>query len=563
MGSKKRRGPPADAAPWYASIPRRNLALGGAGVVALLAIIPGWAEHSLVVRWKLAHGSRGGLESAAWPRLVARPAFVGEGRFALPWHAATDGAEAPSGVRLYEARRGTKPALALVVENALAGGRPLLAVASGEVRGRTIVVTVDAGGAVACLDGMLNELWSARLDAAWFNNETEQPPYVALALEAEAVVVFVAGRAAGGAARVARLRASKRGEVSWVGAAAAAAAAAADFGEPSGAPPRSSWEADAGFWGVVGEAAYRAPGGAGDALEALAYAHLPFAFRGAEDAAIAPSPRNASLYVARGPSGLDFFDAENGRHAARAPLPRGAWVGDVDGDGAADSVKCVDFDSAAPRHRKAETSEVAACAAVGVRGLPPVERFFEASLCHDRGVERDTAKRKADRSRSRWKERRVHSALPLDVPKLDGTHGADLLFAVSRGILTRVDVGGDYRWQTRHGPTWNDAHKGGHLIPLSRGEVLLVGSDAVAIYDAAHGAQLARLDLPVTWDDERVQHKPVLSDDESLLLVVTNFHTFGVALQRKFSVGAATTKLAVFVLVAIAVFFIFLAAGPV
>ena len=65
MGSKKRRGPPADAAPWYASIPRRNLALGGAGVVALLAIIPGWAEHSLVVRWKLAHGSRGGLESAA------------------------------------------------------------------------------------------------------------------------------------------------------------------------------------------------------------------------------------------------------------------------------------------------------------------------------------------------------------------------------------------------------------------------------------------------------------------------------------------------------------------
>ena len=67
----------------------------------------------------------------------------------------------------------------------------------------------------------------------------------------------------------------------------------------------------------------------------------------------------------------------------------------------------------------------------------------------------------------------------------------------------------------------------------------------------------------MTWDDEQVQQRPVLDGDEQLLLVVTQFHTFGVELKRKFSVGAATTKLAVGVLVAIAVFFVFLAAGAV
>ena len=49
----------------------------------------------------------------------------------------------------------------------------------------------------------------------------------------------------------------------------------------------------------------------------------------------------------------------------------------------------------------------------------------------------------------------------------------------------------------------------------------------------------------------------MLDGDEQLLLVVTQFHTFGVELKRKFSVGAATTKLAVGVLVAIAVFFVY------
>ena len=54
----------------------------------------------------------------------------------------------------------------------------------------------------------------------------------------------------------------------------------------------------------------------------------------------------------------------------------------------------------------------------------------------------------------------------------------------------------------------------------------------------------------MTWDDEQVQQRPLLDGDEQLLLVVTQFHTFGVELKRKFSVGAATTKLAVGVLVA-------------
>ena len=547
MGASRKRlaAAPAEVA-WHAHIPRRDVVIGCAGLAALLAVIPGWSEHSLSVKWKLAHSSRGGLGSARWPRTVARPAFVGSDRVALPWHADRDGAEAPSGVKLYERRAG-KPALAPLAERAL-GGAPLLALAAGVVRGETVVVVVDAAGACACLDGAtLRELWSTQLDAAWFD-DAPLPPSVGVALEPEAVVVAVHG--SDGRARLARLAAGRRGAPAW-----AVAFAPAPDGDRGASPPRSSWEADADFWRVAGEQAYRAPGG--DALEALAAAHLPFYWGGAEDTAVGLSPSNASLYVSRGPFGLDFWDAATGAHAARAPLPARALVDDVDGDGAADSIACVDFDSSPPRHRKSETSDVAACAAVGVRGLAPVERFFEASLCHDRGVERDSAKRRQDRSRSRWKQRRVHSAPPL---KLEGR---DMVFAVSRGVLTRVDAAGDYRWQTRHGPTWADHRKGGYLAPLSRRELILVGSDAVAVYDLEHGGPLARLELPVTWDDEQVQQRPVLDGDEQLLLVVTQFHTFGVELKRKFSVGAATTKLAVGVLVAIAVFFVFLAAGAV
>ena len=86
MGASRKRlaAAPAEVA-WHAHIPRRDVVIGCAGLAALLAVIPGWSEHSLSVKWKLAHSSRGGLGSARWPRTVARPAFVGRDRVALPW----------------------------------------------------------------------------------------------------------------------------------------------------------------------------------------------------------------------------------------------------------------------------------------------------------------------------------------------------------------------------------------------------------------------------------------------------------------------------------------------
>ena len=80
-------------------------------------------------------------------------------------------------------------------------------------------------------------------------------------------------------------------------------------------------------------------------------------------------------------------------------------------------------------------------------------------------------------------------------------------------------------------------------------------------YDGDTGALLARLDLPVTWDDERVASPPVLDARQATIAVVTQFHTYAVALRRDASVGAATTKLGALALVAAVAGLVWLAAA--
>ena len=122
--------------------------------------------------------------------------------------------------------------------------------------------------------------------------------------------------------------------------------------------------------------------------------------------------------VIRGPRGLHAID-EGGLFA---PLPADALVMD---DQSIVTLKAVDADRPAPRHKRSRDggSVVAPCALIGIRGLPPVERHLEASLCHDRGIAERTARDKIGRDNKRRSA--VHSNMLL----LDG---GDVIIAQRR-----------------------------------------------------------------------------------------------------------------------------------
>ena len=121
--------------------------------------------------------------------------------------------------------------------------------------------------------------------------------------------------------------------------------------------------------------------------------------------------------IIRGPRGLHAIE-----RGLFAPLPADSLVLD---DGSIVTLKAVDADRPAPRHKRSRDggSVVAPCALVGIRGLPPVERHLEASLCHDRGIERTARDKIGNKRRSA-----VHSNMVL----LDG---GDIIIAASRGVV--------------------------------------------------------------------------------------------------------------------------------
>ena len=200
-------------------------------------------------------------------------------------------------------------------------------------------------------------------------------------------------------------------------------------------------------------------------------------------------------------------------------------------------------------------SVVAPCALIGVRGLPPVERFLEASLCHDRGAERTTPD-KADAGGA-GRRRAAVAAPPLAVD--DGRGGVDVIVAASRGIVSRVDGDGALTWQTRHAPTWRDRDLGGYVLAAPGDVVVIVGDSQLQLLHAADGSELGSADVPAAWDDEKIQQRPFLEDD--LLVVVTQFQTVGFELKFREHVGGATTKLAVLVAVGAAVALVWVAGG--
>ena len=125
------------------------------------------------------------------------------------------------------------------------------------------------------------------------------------------------------------------------------------------------------------------------------------------------------------------------------------------------TLKAVDADRPAPRHKRSRDggSVVAPCALIGIRGLPPVERHVEASLCHDRGIER-TARDKIGRDNKRRSA--VHSNMLL----LDG---GDVIIAASRGVVSRIRRDGSHAWQARRGPHWKHRDFGGYVVRVGDG----------------------------------------------------------------------------------------------
>ena len=159
---------------------------------------------------------------------------------------------------------------------------------------------------------------------------------------------------------------------------------------------------------------------------------MPFSWIRAEDTRIEVDENDV---VIRGPRGLHAME-----RGLFAPLPADALVLD---DGSIVTLKAVDADRPAPRHKRSRDggSVVAPCALVGIRGLPPVERHLEASLCHDRGVERTARDKVGNKRRSA-----VHSNMVV-------VEGGDIIIAASRGVVSRIRRDGSHAWQARRGPS--------------------------------------------------------------------------------------------------------------
>ena len=486
------------------SLPSAYHVIGGLGLAALLAVTPGWHEVTLHSHWTLSFtsaGARGG-------RLVARPAFLDDRAVITVAHAPADAAEAPT--RLLLRRRDGSA-------RDVAGPGGALAVIA-ETNG-TWVAAADVFGSVALYDAELNRRW---LCPALFH---AAQAHVALTLGGE--YVYVATAPFDAPPKLFRLSLT-------TGAVASEHQAVEPVQSTSHWP--SAWRSDF-YWNDGGDAADGAY--LVSEAEALVRRSAPFAWIRAEDTRIEVTEDDV---VVRGPRGLHAIE-----RGLFAPLPADALVLD---DQSIVTLKAVDADRPAPRHKRSRDggSVFAPCALIGIRGLPPVERHLEASLCHDRGVERTARDKIGNKRRSA-----VHSNMVL----LDG---GDVIIAASRGIVSRIRRDGSHAWQARRGPHWKHRDFGGYVVRVETG-VLVVGAAEARLYDLDNGALLAHVDVPAFWDDERVQQAPVVSERGDVVLVATQFQTVALKVKVRRDAGAATAKLLVLALAAGAVGLVWLASA--
>ena len=486
------------------SLPSIYHVIGGLGLAALLAVTPGWHEVTLHSHWTLSFtsaGARGG-------RLAARPAFLDDRAVVTVAHAPADAAEAPTRIMLRR-RDGSH-------HNVAGPGGALAVITSTNA---TWVAAADVFGSVALYDAELNRRW---LCPALFHGAQA---HVGLTLSGE--YVYVATAPFDAPPKLVRLSLHTGVVVDEHQAV-----------EPSSPPSHwpSAWRSDF-YWddgGAAVDGFYLKP-----EAEDLVRRSAPFAWTRAEDTTIEVTEEDV---IIRGPRGLHALSTN-----VFAPLPADALVLD---DGSIVTLKAVDADRPAPRHKRSRDggSVVAPCALVGIRGLPPVERHLEASLCHDRGIERTVRDKIGNKRRSA-----VHSNMVV-------VEGGDIIIAASRGVVSRIRRDGSHAWQARRGPHWKHRDFGGYVVRVETG-VLVVGAAEARLYDLDNGALLAHVDLPAFWDDERVQQAPVVSERGDVVLVATQFQTVALKVKVRRDAGAATAKLLVLALAAGAVGLVWLASA--
>ncbi|KAJ8601348.1 hypothetical protein CTAYLR_009367 [Chrysophaeum taylorii] len=511
------------------------------GVTLVVSLVHGWVDYEFEVRWRVAHAARGDDDDIA--RFYVAPVVWEEELSVL----VADPPHEPRWVRRY----GSRGAL----------------VAQAEVCGAaTRIASVAIDGArvyVARNDSSVASLDASTLASRWDAGRVFEDPSgdIAAAISGDRVYVVASDSAT---TRFAALDDDDGGRRLWVSPALEHPRDQGFLGASEAGPlprPRNAWESDARFW-------------AARDLETLASS-----FDGPEIAArdlvagrvVTPWTGGVVLEVAddvlvfRTRLGLEAIDAADGARVARAALPPAALHADLDRDGALDTVAAVESHRPAPRRRKSykraapEThDDVPPCFAVATRGFPPVERYAgleEASLCHDAGREIDRrVQRRSDsrrlvfvapplplkvRSARRESMIRLNETDGLRIPRQKRRRPRDVVFAVSRGVLTRIGADGEHKWLVRGSPAWNAAHQG-HLRKLRRDTLLIVsGPDNLALFAAYDGSLLADFDLPFVWDDEVPLLPPVLHEPttkqggDPLLVVVSQFAVYAIQLRSQ------------------------------
>lgn len=537
----------------------REEVLWSCGTALVVLLVPGQLDYALMVRWQLSHAGRGEHCSAVHRQhylvtpLARVSPITGDGVEMFVASAAEDGlCEVPRRVARYTG-----------IETAL-----------GEATASTLMAsTVRAMAVKESRLAVLVSGWRLhQLDAASLVQDGEGVDIkIVLDESAEAAVLFSDWQrvyvvaAAHGTTSVAAV---EGGRLVWGPTPPSSLGRAYSFaGTLSAGPqprPNDAWQADARFWAASSGATDEteeylesSSGKARDLVERCGPSYETWTAL-SESVRLCIFDHIVAVRTSRGILAYNGSDTAS-RLVGSAFLPPSAFHADLDGDGAIDSVAVVESHRPKPRRRKAMrraanslTVELPPCIAVATRGFPPVERFAgldEASLCHDGGADKELELRKRLENRDSSKNARRVYAAP---PRRDASSG-DLVFAVSRGVLAKLDpTDGTHRWLSREAPSWSYPGAGSLLVFGSL--YLVLGDKALALFESRDGSSVASHDLPFLWDDETALRPPLLVDigtsnpgARCLVIIITQFAIHGVSIESTLR-GTGISRLLIFLI---------------
>mmetsp|Transcript_2237 Transcript_2237/g.3525 ORF Transcript_2237/g.3525 Transcript_2237/m.3525 type:complete len:634 (-) Transcript_2237:1839-3740(-) len=319
----------------------------------------------------------------------------------------------------------------------------------------------------------------------------------------------------------------------------------------------NAWEADARFWGSTAYDQDSVLLGTETSTHwtELRALHNYVSPPHADDIAIVSA--DEALIRLRTRNGLEIWRNGTWIHLG---VPPAALIADLDHDLAIDTVAIVDTSTSPPKLSTVKSEYSPPCIAVSTRGSPPTERFLEMALCRDNSIEKEVELRR--RAERRGHGRSVYSAPSLalvptqktkklppltvflsrlfgDLVEIESSRDyqhLDLLFAISRGVVTRISASGSLLWQNRQTPTWS-LPTGGYTF-LLRSLLLVQGQTKVALLETDSGAIVTSINLPLLWDDELTLVPPVVGTSvdkkgSDLILITTQFQIIALRLASK------------------------------